>query len=110
MMTKFGTDSYCEERPIEAGGEVGELVGQCLWDVFSDSHEVVGQDGRVLDLGLFRGSGGFLADVLNRQSETRQYEYVNEAVDAALKQAPPTTVRAYEAVYGCFPRGWPPVA
>ena len=189
------------ESPIEAGREVGELVGQCLWDVFSDSHEVVGPDGRVLDLGSFRGSGGFLAEILNRQSGAEHYDYLSfymrtiwvaqradlspvykmifrrlrghrldwiyhfprlhavdlrplkealdqkpepdwlsyspsealakqaeqrerdqelaelrasldegyrEAVDEALKQPPPATVQAYEAVYGCFPRGWPP--
>ena len=56
------------ERPIEVEPEVRELVGQCLWDVFSDGHEVVSlEDGRVLDLGSFRGSGGFLAEYLNRQ-------------------------------------------
>jgi hypothetical protein len=31
-----------------------------------------------------------------------------EAVEQALNQPPPTAVLAYEAVYGCLPRGWPP--
>jgi hypothetical protein len=190
------------ERPIEAEQEVRELVGQCLWDIFSDSHEVVGPDSRVLDLGSFRGSGDFLADVLNRQIGAKHYDYMNfymgtiwlaqradltpvyqmifrrlrgrrldwifhfprlyaidfrplkealdqknepdwlnyspsealakeaeqkkhdrelaefresldagyrEAVEEALHAPPPTTVIAYESVYGCFPRGWPPV-
>lgn len=189
------------EQPIDAEGEVRELVGECLWDLFSDSHEVVGPDGRLLDLGSFRGSGGFLADVLNRQLGAEQYDYMHfymgtiwvaqrvdlipvyqmifrrlrrrqldwiyhfprvyavdfrplkealdqerqpdwlnyspsealakeekqkeedsklaelresldegyrEAIEEALKRPPPATVRAYAAVYGCFPRGWPP--
>jgi hypothetical protein len=66
-----------QERPIEVEHEVRELVGDCLWDVFSDSHEVVGDDGRVLSLGSFRGSGGFLADVLNRQVGAEHYDYIN---------------------------------
>jgi hypothetical protein len=65
------------EHPVETTLEVRELVGQCLWDVFSDSHEVVGSDGRVLDLGSFRASGGFLADVLNRQIGERRYDYMS---------------------------------
>ena len=190
------------ERPIAADQEVRELVGQCLWDVFSDSHEVIGPDGRVLDLGSFRGSGDFLADVLNRQVNKRQYDYMSfymgtiwvdqradltpvyrliflrlhgrrldwiyhfprlhaidlrplkdaldqkhepdwlnyspsealakeaekkehdqklaefresldegyrEAVEQALNAPPPPTVQAYAAVYGSFPRGWPPI-
>ena len=193
------------EHPIEVEAEVRELVGQCLWDIFSESHEVVAQDdGRVLDLGSFRSSGGFLADVANRQTGTRQYDYMHfylgtswvsrradftpvyrmifgrlrrrgldwiyhfprvyavdlrplkealdqqkdepewlnyspsealareeeqkkhdqelaefresldedyrEAVEQAVNAPPPATVQAYEAVYGHFPRGWPPSA
>jgi hypothetical protein len=190
------------EHPIEAEQEMRELVGQCLWDIFSDSHEVVGPDGRVLDLGSFRGSGDFLADVFNRQVGARHYDYMSfymgtiwlaqraeltpvyqmifrrlrfhrldwiyhfprlhaidfrplkealnqknepewlsyspsealakeveqqehdrelaefresldegyrEALEEALHAPPPTTVIAYESIYGCFPRGWPPV-
>ena len=171
--------------------------------MFSDSHEVVGPDGRVLDLGSFRASGGFLAEILNRQTGADHYDYLNfymgtiwvaqradltpvyrmifgrlrgrhldwiyhfprfyavdlrplkealdqkdepdwlnyspsealaqeeeqqghdrklaelresldqgyrEAIEEALKAPPPATVRAYETVYGRFPRGWPPVA
>ena len=31
-----------------------------------------------------------------------------EAVEAAREHEPPATVRAYQAVYGEFPKGWPP--
>jgi hypothetical protein len=65
------------EQPINVDQEVRELVAQCLWDVFSDNHEVVAADGRVLDLGSFRASGGFLADLLNHQSATGQYDYMS---------------------------------
>jgi hypothetical protein len=65
------------EQPIEAERELRELVGQCLWDVFSDNHEVVDADGRILDLGSFRTSGGFLADVLNRQIGADHYDYLS---------------------------------
>lgn len=47
--------------------ECQEVVGMCLWDVFSDNHEVIADDGRWLRLGSARGSGGFLADILNAQ-------------------------------------------
>src|SRR5271166_2578259 len=42
------------ERPVETVREVRELVGQCLWDLFSDGHQVTATDGRVLDLGSSR--------------------------------------------------------
>ena len=42
-----------------------DLLGTVLWEVFSSNHEVRGADGRLYDLGSWRGSGGFIADVLN---------------------------------------------
>jgi hypothetical protein len=55
-----------KDSPYEPERELRDLVGMCLWDVFSDNHEVTGPDGRVFDLGSFRASGGFLAEVVNR--------------------------------------------
>jgi len=65
------------ERPVETVREVRELVGQCLWDIFSDGHEVTTTDGCVLDLGSFRVSGGFLAEILNRQTGAEHYNYLD---------------------------------
>jgi hypothetical protein len=41
------------------------LLGTALWEVFSDNNEVVSPDGRVYDLGSWRGSGDFIARFLN---------------------------------------------
>jgi hypothetical protein len=56
-----------EETQAEPERECQELVGLCLWDIFSDNHEVIATDGRKVDLGSMRSSGGFLAEVLNAQ-------------------------------------------
>ena len=66
-----------QATPPEPEMEVRNLVGQCLWDIFSDNHEVVGPDGRVLDLGSFRASGGFLADYLNHRVAGACYDYID---------------------------------
>jgi hypothetical protein len=55
------------ETPVEPERECQELVGWCLWDIFSDNHEVTAADGRTCDLGSHRSAGGFLAEVLNAQ-------------------------------------------
>ena len=47
-----------EESPVEPERECQELVGRCLWDVFSDNHEVIADDGRKCDLGSMRSGGG----------------------------------------------------
>jgi hypothetical protein len=64
-------------KPVEVEREVRELVGQCLWDIFSDEHDVVAPDGRVLHFGSFRGAGGFLAGWLNRRTGERRYDYLH---------------------------------
>ena len=49
---------------MHADEELTELVGLCLWDVFSDNHDVITADGRVADIGSFRGAGAFLDEHL----------------------------------------------
>jgi len=58
-----------EPSPLNQEDEITELVGLCLWDVFSDNHEVIAADGRVADIGSFRGAGAFLDEYLTRDQE-----------------------------------------
>lgn len=46
-------------------GEPAELIGLCLWDVFSDNHDVVAADDRTVHLGSFRGSAGMISDFMD---------------------------------------------
>jgi hypothetical protein len=68
--------AFRSER-VEVELEVRELVGKCLWDVFSNEHDVVAPDGPVSHLGSFRGAGGFLADWLNRRTGECRYDYLH---------------------------------
>ena len=45
-----------KETQVNIADEVTELVGNCLWDVFSDNHDVVAADGRRVEIGYFRGA------------------------------------------------------
>lgn len=49
-----------QPKSVKPDEELAELVGQCLWDVFSDNHDVIAADGRVADIGSFRGASAFL--------------------------------------------------
>ena len=46
------------DSSIETEREVRELVGMCLWDTFSNEHDVVGFDGRIVDIGSWRAPAG----------------------------------------------------
>jgi len=66
-----------EPSPVNEEEEVTELVGLCLWDVFSDNHDVIVADGRVADIGSFRGAGAFLDEHLTRdQDGWREGDYL----------------------------------
>ncbi len=65
------------DEPVDREREVRELVGRCLWDVFSDNHDVIAADGREVHLGSFRGAGDFIADLLNGEVGSRQYDYMD---------------------------------
>lgn len=45
--------------------EIVDLLGHCLWDIFSNNHDVMSREGRVYQLGSFRASAGFIAEYIN---------------------------------------------
>lgn len=63
-------EEFLAENPAEnpeisveqAIDEPAELLGLGLWDIFSDNHDVIAADGRVVQLGSFRGRAGVIAD------------------------------------------------
>jgi hypothetical protein len=65
------------DEPVDREREVRELVGRCLWDVFSDNHDVIAPDGREVHLGSFRGTGDFIADLLNDEVGSRHYDFMD---------------------------------
>lgn len=65
------------ESPLQPERELREIVGLCMWEVFSDSHEVIASSGKIVDLGSFRGSADFIAVWINRSLGTTQYNYMD---------------------------------
>jgi hypothetical protein len=65
-----------ELSPVEQDPEVTELVGLCLWDTFSDNHEVIAADGRLADIGSFRGAGAFIDEHLTSAEWWREGDYL----------------------------------
>lgn len=71
------------EDALAPDEEISRLIGMCLWDVFSDSHDVLDQTGREISLGSFRASAGFLAERLNEQVKAGQVQ--GPAITAATR-------------------------
>src|SRR5687768_13662085 len=66
-----------EPSPVQQNDEVTQLVGLCLWDTFSDNHEVIAVDGRLADIGSFRGAGAFIDEHLTSGGDWwREVDYL----------------------------------
>jgi hypothetical protein len=63
--------------PVAPEREACELVAACVWDIFSNNHDVISADGRRVDLGSFRGTAGFIADYLNAKMDSSRYDYMD---------------------------------
>jgi hypothetical protein len=70
-------DLLSRSRRVDPAREPAELVGKCVWDIFSDNHDATGPDGRVVDIGSFRGAAGFIAGRMNRVIQLARYGYLD---------------------------------
>ena len=93
-----------DERPIEVERELRELVGRCVWDVFSDNHRVVAPDGRLVDIGSFRGAAGFVADLLNAELGTSRYDYMDFYMGTIDVAGRADLTPVYAAIFGRLAR------
>lgn len=53
-------------EPVDERYEIVHIVGDCIWKIFSNNHTVFNENNESYDLGSWRGSGGFIADVINK--------------------------------------------
>ncbi len=53
------------DEPAKEPEECIEILGNAVYDVFSNNHEVISASKKVYDLGSMRGSAGSIADFLN---------------------------------------------
>lgn len=67
------------ERPCYPSDELTSLLGECIWNIFSNNHTIIGPKGEVFDLGSFRGSARFIAELINRfyPSPRVTYDYLD---------------------------------
>jgi hypothetical protein len=77
LPTREEIASGWKDQPVDESDELCDLMGMCLWDIFSDNHRVFANDGRVAVLGSFRGSAAFIADMVSEESKTSVRDYMD---------------------------------
>ncbi|MDQ3682976.1 MAG: hypothetical protein M3352_07890 [Bacteroidota bacterium] len=53
-------------EPVDEQYEIVSIFGDCIWNIFSNNHTVLNENNESYDLGSWRGSGHFIADVINK--------------------------------------------
>jgi hypothetical protein len=76
--------NYQPETP-NPSVELQDLMGSCVWDIFSDNNDVV-KDNKVYHLGSFRGSAEFIAEWLNTRSD-KSYMYMDFYMGTGMRDA-----------------------
>jgi hypothetical protein len=87
------------ETPLEPHRELRELLGRCVWDLFSNNHEVISAEGRILDLGSFRASGAFIAEFLNGILHETRYGYMDFYMGSLWLASRVELTAVYESVF-----------
>lgn len=65
-------------RPCKLYDDQFRFAGLIIWDIFSNNHEVILQDGTVANIGSWRGSGRVIGDVLNGMELSKvEYGYLD---------------------------------
>jgi hypothetical protein len=65
----------------QSSDECADLLGCCLWDVFSNSQEVFTTEGAVVNLGSFRSSAVFIADFRSRLRSNDSHPRASDYLD-----------------------------
>lgn len=54
-----------KNEPVDEQYEIVSIFGDCIWNIFSNNHTVFNENAESYDLGSWRGTGRFIADVIN---------------------------------------------
>lgn len=91
-----------QERPCYPEDELTSLLGECIWNIFSNNHTVMGPEGEAYHLGSFRGSGRFIAEFINQYypSQRVTYGYLDFYCAGWLHHARADLTPVYSLMFG----------
>lgn len=87
--------------PVDEQYEIVSIVGDCIWNLFSNNHTVYNADGESYHLGSWRGSGGFIADVINslRLVPGKSFDYMDFYMGSFLAKERADLTPVYEFIF-----------
>jgi len=90
-----------EDTNVDELYEIVSIYGDCLWDIFSNNHTVYNENLESYDIGSFRGSGGFLADVIDKINlvPDRSFDYLDFYMGSFIAETRANLMPVYEFIF-----------
>lgn len=88
-------------EPVDEQYEIISIFGDCLWNIFSNNHTVFNENKESYDLGSWRGSGGFIADVINKEQlvAAKSFDYMDFYMGGVFREDRADLTPVYEFVF-----------
>ena len=88
-------------EPVDEPYEIVSIVGDCIWNIFSNNHTVFNENGESYHLGSWRGSGGFIADVINSLQLVpgKSFDYMDFYMGGVFSEERADLTLVYEFIF-----------
>ncbi|MDQ6762141.1 MAG: hypothetical protein M3015_05885 [Bacteroidota bacterium] len=88
-------------KPVDAQYEIVSIFGDCIWEIFSNNHTVFTAKAESYDLGSWRGSGGFIADVINKLQLVpgKSFDYMDFYMGNIFTEGRTDLIPVYEFIF-----------
>jgi len=89
------------DTEVEELYEIVSIYGDCIWDIFSNNHTVYNENLASYDIGSFRGSGSFIADVIEKINLVpgRSFDYMDFYMGSFIAEQRTNLVPVYEFIF-----------
>ncbi|HET7116544.1 MAG TPA: hypothetical protein VFI29_08645 [Hanamia sp.] len=90
-----------KSEPVDEQYEMVSIFGDCIWNIFSNNHTVYNENGESYDLGSWRGSGRFIADVINKLELVpgKFFDYMDFYMGHIFTQERTDITQVYEFIF-----------
>lgn len=88
-------------EPADEQYEIVSIFGDCIWNIFSNNHTIFNKNDESYDLGSWRGSGSFIADIINKLQlvSNKSFDYIDFYMGGIFRHQRADLTPVYEFIF-----------